>query len=287
MGAISGDFTRKTPIARYLSSSPRAAFRVLALLVAAVMGWAWWVRDYRYLEAESGAGYALGIIGASMMVVLLLYPLRKRLRFMRGWLQLRHWFSLHMLLGVLGPLCILLHCNFSLGSTNSNVALASMLLVAGSGLVGRYLYGKFHFGLYGQQIGLQQLKTDLDYIYRELKTSSLANPEQAGVKALYDDCSEIIESQRRKVSFRELIGQRRRLRRMSRLALSAIAINDTTAATRKQLDDHRRALAALLDKLAGLRLFERLFGLWHIVHIPVFLLMIVTVIVHIVVVHWY
>ena len=59
------------------------------------------------------------------------------------------------------------------------------------------------------------------------------------------------------------------------------------AATRKQLDDHHRALAALLDKLAGLRLFERLFGLWHVVHIPVFLLMIITAIVHIVVVHWY
>ena len=105
-----------------------------------------------------------------MMVVLLLYPLRKRLRFMRGWLKLGSWFRLHMLLGVLGPLCILLHCNFRLGSTNSTVALACMLLVAGSGLIGRYLYGKFHFGLYGQQVGLHELKSDLDYIYRELET---------------------------------------------------------------------------------------------------------------------
>ena len=287
MGAISGDLSRKTPIARYLSRSPHTTFRVFALLVAAVMGWAWWVRDYRYLQAESGAGYALGIIGASMMVILLLYPLRKRLRFMRGWLQLRNWFSLHMLLGVLGPLCILLHCNFRLGSTNSNVALTSMLLVAGSGLVGRYLYGKFHFGLYGQQVGLQQLKADLDYIYQQFQTSSLPGPQRDGLKSLYADCSEIIESQSRKVSFRQLIGQRRRLRRITRQTLAAMAIDDTTAAARKQLDDHRRALVALLDKLAGLRLFERLFGLWHIVHIPVFLLMIVTAIVHIFVVHWY
>ena len=97
---------------------------------------------------------------------------------MQGWLKLRSWFSLHMLLGVLGPLCILLHCNFRLGSTNSNVALAGMLLVAGSGLIGRYLYGKFHFGLYGQQVGLQQLKTDLDYIYRQFETAALADPRR-------------------------------------------------------------------------------------------------------------
>ena len=287
MGALSGDFSRKTPLANYLSGSPRIAFRVFALLVAAAMVWAWSVRDYRYLEAESGIGYALGIVGASMMLILLLYPLRKRVRFMRGWLKLRSWFSLHMLLGVLGPLCILLHCNFRLGSTNSNVALASMLLVAGSGLIGRYLYGKFHFGLYGQQVGLQQLKTDLDYIYRQFETAALADPRRQELQALYDGCSAIIESQRDQVSFRQLLRQRRGLRRMTRRTLATISVDDSTAVARRQLEDNRRALAALLDKLAGLRLFERLFGLWHVVHIPVFLLMIVTVIVHIFVVHWY
>jgi hypothetical protein len=46
-------------------------------------------------------------------------------------------------------------------------------------------------------------------------------------------------------------------------------------------------MVALLDKLAGLRLGERLFGLWHVIHIPVFILMVVTAIIHIFVVHWY
>jgi hypothetical protein len=287
MGAISGDFSRKSQLAHYLSNTPRTAFRIFAVLVAAAMLWAWSVRDYRYLEAESGIGYALGIIGASLMVILLLYPLRKRLRLMRGWLNLKSWFRLHMLLGVLGPLCILLHCNFRLGSTNSNVALASMLLVAGSGFVGRYLYGKFHFGLYGQQIGLQQLRTDLDYIFQQFATSPLADPQRHGLQALYEGCVNIIDSQRQKVSFRQLVVQRRWLRRMTREALAGTATDSATASARQQLDELRRALAALLDKLAGLRLFERLFGLWHIVHIPVFLLMVVTAIVHIFVVHWY
>lgn len=287
MGAIPGDFSKKSQLARYLSSSPRTAFRVFALLLAAAMLWAWSLRDYRYLEPESGLGYALGIIGASLMVILLLYPLRKRLRFMRDWLKIKSWFRLHMLLGVLGPLCILLHCNFSLGSTNSNVALVSMLLVAGSGLIGRYLYGKFHFGLYGQQVGLQQLRTDLDYLYQQLETAPLADPQREGLQALYDGCVDIIESQRQKVSFRQLIGQRRWLRRMTRQALAGTATDGAGASARRQLDEHRRAMVALLDKLAGLRLGERLFGLWHVIHIPVFLLMVVTAIVHIFVVHWY
>jgi hypothetical protein len=52
------------------------------------------------------------------------------------------WFRAHIVLGVIGPVLILLHTNFSLGSVNSNMALLEMLIVAASGVGGRYLYGK-------------------------------------------------------------------------------------------------------------------------------------------------
>jgi hypothetical protein len=279
MEGISANRSIRAPVERYLAST-RLAFGLLSWLAAGLMLWAWAMRDYRYLQAESGVGYALGIAGASMMTILLLYPLRKRLRFMRGWFGLKSWFRLHMLLGILGPSCILLHCNFQLGSTNSNVALASMLMVAGSGLVGRYLYGKFHYGLYGEQVRLGQLKEDLDAFYRGAAGAVTGEVEAQQLQALYLGCSKIIDSQQCTVSLRQLIGQRRWLRQHKRL-LPVVGTPD------RSLQDHYRALAGLLDKLAGLRLFERLFGLWHIVHIPVFLLMIVTAVVHIVVVHWF
>ena len=117
----------------------------------------WLGRDNRHISAEYGLGYALGILGGLMMLVLLLYPVRKRLRVMRIFGPTRHWFRTHMILGVLGPLLILYHCNFQLGSLNSKVALYCTLLVAGSGLVGRYIYAKIHHGLYGRKSTLQEL----------------------------------------------------------------------------------------------------------------------------------
>lgn len=274
--------------ARYLAVSPRLAFRFFALVVALVMLWAWMVRDYRYLQAETGFGYLLGIIGGSLMLVLLLYPLRKRWRVLRGWFNLQSWFRLHMVLGVLGPLCILLHCNFRLGSTNSSVALIAMLLVSSSGLIGRYLYGKFHYGLYGGQVELRQLKADLDTFYRQLDLTAVEQVQREQIEALYSGCTEIIESQKREVSLRRLIGQRRWLRGMKRKALgSANAVKRDRSAADQALWERYRALAGLLDKLAGVRLAERLFGLWHVLHIPVFMLMVVTAFVHIFVVHWY
>src|SRR5205814_2919423 len=68
------------------------------------------------------------------------------------------WFRFHMVLGIGGPLCILYHCNFSTGATNSNVALFSMLTVAGSGIIGRYIYAHIHNGLYGRKLEFGELR---------------------------------------------------------------------------------------------------------------------------------
>ncbi|MEW8153465.1 MAG: hypothetical protein AB2765_02740, partial [Candidatus Thiodiazotropha endolucinida] len=39
--------------------------------------------------AESGWGYWFGIVGGSLMLMLLLYPMRKRLHFMNKWLTVK------------------------------------------------------------------------------------------------------------------------------------------------------------------------------------------------------
>src|SRR6202012_3940990 len=82
-----------------------------------------------YLSPKSGLGYAIGIVGGVLILMQLLYALRKRLRVMRFLGSVAGWFQAHMMLGIIGPLCILIHCGFSLGATNSNIALGCMLLV--------------------------------------------------------------------------------------------------------------------------------------------------------------
>ena len=90
--------------------------------LAVLVGWLI-NRGGHLVDPLKGVGYWLGIVGASLMAVLLLYPLRKKLRFMGYFGATRHWFRLHMVFGVLGPVLILFHSNFALGSLNSNVAL--------------------------------------------------------------------------------------------------------------------------------------------------------------------
>ena len=52
--------------------------------------------------------------------------------------------------------------NFRVGSRNGAVALVSMLLVAGSGFIGRYVYTRVHHGLFGHRQSLRELARDVE-----------------------------------------------------------------------------------------------------------------------------
>jgi len=118
-------------------AGPRAVGIVAVALVVA--GFIFPVN--RYLSPEHGLGYLLGWIGASMMLLLFLYSIKKR---WPNHLPRSHhsWFWWHPLLGVFGPIAILYHTAFRLGKANGWIALVSMLIVATSGVVGRYLYNR-------------------------------------------------------------------------------------------------------------------------------------------------
>ena len=97
------------------------------------------------------------------MLILLAYPIRKRMRPARKAVgSVGFWFRLHMLLGLLGPLAILYHARFSWGALNSAFALGSMIVVASSGLVGRYFYSRVHRGYSGRKLELRALKQEMD-----------------------------------------------------------------------------------------------------------------------------
>ena len=118
---------------------------VFTLFVLYVLFDGWVNRvDERFLP-NKGKGLYFGVIGATMMALLLLYPVRKHMGFFRKWGKVAYWFRAHMMLGIMAPVLILYHCDFKLGSSwNSFMALMSMLLVVCSGIIGRFIYRQVH-----------------------------------------------------------------------------------------------------------------------------------------------
>lgn len=247
----------------------------------------------RYLTPQDGIGYVLGIVGGSMMLALLVYPLRKRKPSLAFLGSIRGWFRVHMVLGVIGPLAILYHSNFSLGATNSNVALACMLLVASSGLVGRYLYSRIHHGLYGRRASLKELARDADGL----------KGHDGALRVLPGLMDEVEKAEARIVAPSMLVTrpflaawrQHRESRRLRRLIRSAVGI---AAARSRVVAQERPRLTQATRKYVAARLLaarrvaefessEKLFAAWHILHLPLFVMLVIVGIVHVVAVHVY
>lgn len=272
------------------------------LLFTGVIGglllYGWQKRGDVYLAPDQGVGYVLGIVGATMMLLLLLYPLRKHAGWMRRFGQVRHWFRMHMVLGVVGPLCILYHCNFQPGSMNSNVALFSMILVAGSGLVGRYFYTRVHYGLYGKKADLMRLTDDAAEMMKSLNDVFEVAP------ALRESLLLVGEKAQRTPhalagSFLNVICVSARSRWYGLLARFRLRRALNVVARRRRLDGvqlrelreaSRFYLGSYLEttrRVAGFSFYERLFALWHILHLPLFLMLLISGVVHVYAVHLY
>ncbi|HEY6546468.1 MAG TPA: hypothetical protein VI589_01130, partial [Vicinamibacteria bacterium] len=71
-------------------------------------------RHAGYWEWKAGGsiGLRLGMLGAAMMVLLLLYSVRKRVKALRRAGPIGRWLDIHIYLGVVGPLLIVLHTAF-------------------------------------------------------------------------------------------------------------------------------------------------------------------------------
>ncbi|HET6788628.1 MAG TPA: hypothetical protein VFH49_11735, partial [Aquabacterium sp.] len=138
---------------------------------------AWWVSAQGWFTSWSRVGYWLGVAGGVSMLLLFTYPLRKRWRVTYGWGATRYWFIVHMVLGVMGPWLILLHSTFHIGSTNAAVALYSMIIVALSGVAGRFLYVRLHAGLRGEKASLAGMRAAMTQAHQEADAHLQGMPE--------------------------------------------------------------------------------------------------------------
>jgi hypothetical protein len=270
-------------------------FVLVAVIATAIAGW---LHRDRLPSPEEGLGYTLGIGGSVMMLVLLIYPLRKRLHAARWLGSVGVWFRLHMLLGLLGPLAILYHARFEYSATNSGIALWAMLIVVASGLTGRFIYVHVHRGYSQGRLEARELLDELTELRSLLDADSetghhaverLARLEQLALakrQTLAADATAML-----------VIGIRSRIlyRQLRRMIHDELAANDVIGRLpAPELSSLRRAIAghvarylAAMRALCSFAFYTRLFRAWHYLHLPLFLFLLVTAILHILAVHMY
>ncbi|HXC58393.1 MAG TPA: hypothetical protein VN645_03695 [Steroidobacteraceae bacterium] len=250
----------------------------------------------RFITPEKGLGYLLGIIGGGAMLLLLIYPARKRAQWLAPIGSVKAWFQIHMVLGILGPLLVLFHANFQTGAANSNVALFCMLVVSGSGLIGRYFYSRIHTEFYGSQESLSDLRGQIARL-QMVSTSLAFVPDlserlavaEAAMTARLDSVPGVLRLPL--VAWR---AWRARFRMGSHLRRTALAYARSRGISVQQMQREVKAARELgrrhidaVRRVTELSIYERLFSLWHLLHLPLFFMLLVAGVVHIVAVHVY
>ena len=256
----------------------RTTWTIWYILISLMLLVGWASRERQYLVAESGIGYWFGIIGGSLMLLLLAYPMRKRFRRWKSIGSVKSWFRIHMILGVVGPLIIVFHSGFRLGSFNSSVAFFSMLIVAISGLVGRSLYQRIHHGLYGSKLRFEEFHSDVD------PSGMLVNGSSAIDSAIvkeFRDVESSLSSLHTGVN-RSLVFYMRMKSRIRKLYRS-IAKTSLDKRQKKQIYIRLRDLRSI----CRLGINEVLFSYWHVLHLPLFIMLILSGLIHVFVVHFY
>lgn len=279
---------------------PAAAHRDawIYLLLAVLVLAAWQFSRMGLYSAGSDVGYWIGVAGAVMMLLLFAYPLRKRSPALARFGKAKHWFVVHMVFGVLGPVLVLAHSAFRIGSLNAGVALVSMLVVAASGVVGRFIYLRTHQGLGGEIESFEALRATHGFAEGAARTAlHFAPAAEARLVALQAYVGQPRDAwtthlHRLFVLPWTIRRQRHLIRRDAHQALRRLALEQrweaaTLRSRRRRVDRIVSDHTASVRRIAQLAAYTRLFSLWHVLHVPFVFLMVVCAVVHVVAVHAY
>ena len=126
--------------------------------------------DYRALRPAGERGHLLGIIGLAMMLLLLLYSVRKRFKVFSSWGAINKWLNVHIYFGIFGPLFVILHSTFKLNGIIS-ISFWCMIAIALSGVLGRYIYIQIPRNISGIEMGMNEVQEQKRMMTEQLITN--------------------------------------------------------------------------------------------------------------------
>jgi len=263
-----------------------ALWAVLAFL-ALHAGWAYYLtplaeRPYSDLHevfAPSGTiGLRFGVLGAAMMGGgVLLYGVRKRVAVLQRAGPLTYWLQFHIFLCTLGPFLVLLHTSFKFGGIVS-IAFWSMTTVVISGFFGRYVFVRIPKTINGRFRSLESIREQKAMLVQAIaRDADLPVPvvERLTGLATFGTPRGFLHAL--VLAVRLDLSKRRQTRRIHKV-LNGKPIP-------KKVRDWAITLLheqlELEQQIVLLRPFQRMFRWWHLLHLPLAIVMLVIVAAHI------
>jgi len=280
-----------------------------------------YMKSYPILyEPSKGVWHPIGWTGSAMMVVMMLYSVRKRFALFSGLGSMRHWLSAHMFFGIMGPILVTFHTTFKLHGLVAT-SFWCMIVTMVFGVLGRYIYVQIPRSINGTELGVKEIEGSVSAleteIGRKLKKINIMNlMGELGIR----DTSKImatIDSDHGEYLVDDNEGDRDR-RRVAKIlkAISTVDVRDRGAlsaffflvwtdiknyfkiislgrALKKRYHlaraERSEIVALLNDKAALIRrksmlvTTHKLLHHWHVLHVPLAIVMFIIMTLHIIV----
>lgn len=211
-------------------------------------------------------GHGVGILGSSMVILLFGYSLRKRQTFGLRFGPMRHWLSIHIWLGFMGPMFITLHTAMKFHGIIT-VSYFSMMAVMLSGFVGRYIYSQVPHSASGDTLSLNEIDSQIAAMGQVLTDREDVQWDMFELTQKYAGNLQATSGAR--VWLHMIVYDLTRWIRpwLFRQALREAA-PDLSAAELKAMTGIAQERSHLIRRRAFLNAVNSVFDLWHIIHKP-------------------
>jgi hypothetical protein len=233
---------------------------------------------YDDLRPAGRIGLQYGVIGTGLITAgVVLYSGRKRIRALARLGKLKFWLEFHIFLCTVGPFLVTLHTSFKVGGLVS-IAYWSMVVVALSGIFGRYVYVRIPKTMAGNFADLAAIRVQREELLGELAIDlgpTLGDVERLIAPARGAPRPGLLSALGAAIRFDFTRG--RTVRKVRKL-LGGTSVSRAKREHVLRLVDRQLQVE---HEMAHLLPFQRLFRYWHILHLPLAVAMFVIVAVHV------
>jgi hypothetical protein len=237
--------------------------------------------QYDVLKPSGFESHGFGIVGTAMIIAgVVMYSARKRVKKFSRIGKIKNVLEFHIFLCLLGPMLVLYHTTFKFGGIVA-VSFWSMMAVAASGIIGRYLYVQIPKGIHGNELTVKDLEEENRALLVNLeKEYGLAPQVIQSIDALTvskKPLEQMTTSEMLMFLFISDITRRRQLKKITHYLQRQSVDKHFIKKIAHIASDH----LVLKRRIAFLEKLQHVFHYWHVVHLPFSIIMFVILILHV------
>jgi hypothetical protein len=232
---------------------------------------------HEFLKPSGVIGLHVGMVAVAMFLIVYLYAVRKIWPWLGRQGSARHWLDFHVLLGITAPILVTFHSAFKFSGL-AGVAFWLMVIVAISGIVGRYIYAQIPRSLGFAEVSLKEANEQSGKLAEQLKGLGILSPREVDSLVRLPNLQQsesmsLLSALWKMMVFDmefpiRIMRLRQKMLWSHRRTMSLVGLRRTENAKLEAAIATAREQVVLAKKILFLSKTHQMLHLWHLIHRP-------------------